>query len=65
MLNRRRHGTRVLTYFVAELMVVAVSNVAAYAIRQRTHASWEQALGPVQEYLWLLPASVAKVAKGE
>jgi exopolysaccharide biosynthesis polyprenyl glycosylphosphotransferase len=59
MLNRRRHGLRVFAYFLAESLVVAGANVAAYAIRRTTDASWAQSLGPPREYLWLLPASVA------
>jgi exopolysaccharide biosynthesis polyprenyl glycosylphosphotransferase len=59
MLNRRRHETRVFAYFVAELLVVAGSFFAAYALRERTSELWGHHLGPLQEYLWLLPAAVA------
>ncbi len=58
MLNRRRHGIRVLVYFAAELLVVLLAGVAAYLLRQRTNAWWGQNLGPAAEYAWILPASV-------
>ena len=59
MLNRRRHETRVFGYFAAELLVVAAAFFAAYALRLRTNDWWEHGLGPLREYLWLLPASLA------
>src|SRR5438105_13512475 len=59
MLNRRRHETRVFAYFLAELLVVAAAFFAAYALRLRTNDWWSHGLGPLREYLWLLPVSLA------
>jgi exopolysaccharide biosynthesis polyprenyl glycosylphosphotransferase len=58
MLNRRRHGIRVFAYFLAELIVVAAAFFAGYWARLRTSGLWDQAVEPIQAYLWLLPASV-------
>jgi len=57
MLNRRRHGLRVAAYFVAELLVVLGSFLIAYELRRRTAGWWTQALGPLTDYLWILPTA--------
>jgi exopolysaccharide biosynthesis polyprenyl glycosylphosphotransferase len=59
MLNRRRHGIRVLAYFVAELLVVVVSFFAAFEFRRRTSAWWPQGMESLGDNLWILPVAVA------
>jgi len=60
MLNRRRHGNRLLAYSLAEMGVLAGAFFAAYAVRLRTTSFWGgRVLDPLPAYLWLLPASLA------
>src|SRR5579859_2090048 len=58
MLNRRRHLTRVFSYYLLELLVVAAAFFGAYWFRARTDAWWGLAVAPISAYLWLLPISV-------
>jgi exopolysaccharide biosynthesis polyprenyl glycosylphosphotransferase len=58
MLNRRRHGIRLVAYFAAELLVVVAAFFAAYEIRRRTPGLWTQSLGPLGDNLWVLLSSV-------
>lgn len=60
MLNRRRHGVRVLGYFAIELLVLVAAFFVGYWLRLKTAPWWgHQTLEPVQAYLWLLPSMLA------
>src|SRR4051812_40620819 len=58
MQNRRRHGTRVAAYFMAEMVVVAGSFFAGWYLRAKTDAWWSIPIEPLRAYLWLLPMSL-------
>jgi len=56
MLNRRRHGVRVLGYFAVELLVLTAMFFAGYWLRWRTGSLWgTHSLEPLRSALWLLP----------
>ena len=58
MLTPRRHGLRVIGYFVAELGMVAAAFFTACWIRQRTGSWWSGELLVVNHVVWLLPVSL-------
>jgi exopolysaccharide biosynthesis polyprenyl glycosylphosphotransferase len=55
MLNRRVHGVRVFSYFVAELAGLAGAFFLGFFVRMKTDSFWGQPLEPLDTYLWLLP----------
>jgi exopolysaccharide biosynthesis polyprenyl glycosylphosphotransferase len=58
VLTPRRHGVRVLAYFLAELAIVALSFLAAGWVRQRTAGWWGTEVFEAHQVLWLLPVSL-------
>jgi len=58
MLSRRRHGIRVLAYFLAELAVVAASFPVGYWVRMKTSPLWGMPVETIAPYLWLWPLTV-------
>jgi exopolysaccharide biosynthesis polyprenyl glycosylphosphotransferase len=58
MLSRRRHGTRVLAYFLAELAVVAACFPVGYWIRLKTDPLWGMPVDPIGAYVWLWPLTI-------
>jgi exopolysaccharide biosynthesis polyprenyl glycosylphosphotransferase len=59
MMNRRRHGARVLIFHFVELGLLAGSLILAHRIRLWTQPWWgEQKAGPLSQSLWLLPAAL-------
>src|SRR4051812_29184717 len=55
MLSRKRHAIRVFLYFFLELLMVAASFFAGYAIRRQIEPHMGLRLDPLQTYLPLLP----------
>ncbi|MBI4566103.1 MAG: sugar transferase [Planctomycetes bacterium] len=64
MLARVRHERRVQAYFAVELGIGTLAFFLAYWIRSGPLASWferafDQQIGPVSQYLWILPVFLA------
>jgi exopolysaccharide biosynthesis polyprenyl glycosylphosphotransferase len=59
MLNRPRHGIRVLGYYAVEVLVLTAMFFAGYWLRSRTGTLWgHQTLEPLRGTLWLLPPTL-------